>query len=183
MASLQLLDPELRLPHVDLVPKKGHLAITARVPGLLRHQLLAHDYVASAHGDADTTIAFNLQPRTTGQVLIGSSRQRDVDDQAIDRAIIGRMLALATQYLPALANVPITRVWTGVRTATTDDLPLIGPHPTDSTVLLATGHEGLGITTALATATLLVAHVAGTTTDIDPTPYLPGRESEDRAVG
>jgi glycine/D-amino acid oxidase-like deaminating enzyme len=56
-----------------------------------------------------------------------------------------------------------------------DKLPLIGPFPGDSTLWLATGHEGLGITTAMATAELLAAEFTGGRTVIPREPYLPAR--------
>jgi glycine/D-amino acid oxidase-like deaminating enzyme len=42
-------------------------------------------------------------------------------------------------------------------------------------VFLATGHEGLGITTSLATARLLADHITGKATAIPIAPYLPSR--------
>jgi glycine/D-amino acid oxidase-like deaminating enzyme len=42
-------------------------------------------------------------------------------------------------------------------------------------VYLATGHEGLGITTSLATAELIAAHVPHRTPPIPAEAYLPGR--------
>jgi D-hydroxyproline dehydrogenase subunit beta len=59
---------------------------------------------------------------------------------------------------------------------------LIGPSPEDRTVFLATGHEGLGITTSLATAQLLADLIAGRTPSIPIEPYLPSRLPR-RAVG
>jgi glycine/D-amino acid oxidase-like deaminating enzyme len=85
------------------------------------------------------------------------------------------MLARAIEYMPDLATLSAIRVWTGFRAATPDKLPLIGPHPDDPHLLLATGHEGLGITTSLGTAGLIADHIAGRTPVIDPMPYLPGR--------
>ena len=67
------------------------------------------------------------------------------------------------------------RVWTGFRAATTDKLPLIGPWPDDKTIWLATGHEGLGITTSLATARLLVDQITGRKPVIPVEPFLPSR--------
>jgi glycine/D-amino acid oxidase-like deaminating enzyme len=54
---------------------------------------------------------------------------------------------------------------------------LIGPSINDETVFLATGHEGLGITTSLATAQLLADLIAGRTPEIPITPYLPSRDT------
>jgi D-hydroxyproline dehydrogenase subunit beta len=107
--------------------------------------------------------------------VIGSSRQYGAEDTAIDRQLLGRMLARAAVYMPAIADLNIIRVWTGFRAATPDKLPLIGPAPGDSTLWLATGHEGLGITTALATAELLADAFTGRAPAIAPEPYLPMR--------
>ena len=54
-----------------LRPKKGQLAITDRYQPRVHHQLVELGYGASAHGGG-TSVAFNLQPRPTGQLLIGS---------------------------------------------------------------------------------------------------------------
>ena len=87
------------------------------------------------------------------------------------------MLQRAALYMPAIASLNVLRVWTGFRPATPDNLPLIGPVPGDSTLWLAAGHEGLGITTALATAELLVTIMYGREPAIEPEPYLPARFS------
>ena len=61
------------------------------------------------------------------------------------------------------------------RAATPDKLPLIGPCPGGDGVWLATGHEGLGITTSLGTAKLLVDQILGRRPAIPWDPYLPER--------
>jgi D-hydroxyproline dehydrogenase subunit beta len=155
--------------------RKGHLAITDRSPGFLRHQLVELGYLKSAHSSSDDSVAFNVQPRRTGQILIGSSRQYEAEHPEVDDGILVRMLRRAQQYMPALAGMSIIRVWTGFRAATPDKLPLIGPLPEDPTLYLATGHEGLGITTSLATARLLVDHLTGRQPAIAMEPYLPSR--------
>jgi D-hydroxyproline dehydrogenase subunit beta len=67
------------------------------------------------------------------------------------------------------------RTWTGFRAATPDKLPVIGPSTGDKSVFLATGHEGLGITTSLGTARILVDQIVGTKPEIPIEPYLPSR--------
>jgi len=52
---------------------------------------------------------------------------------------------------------------------------LIGPCPGYKSVFLATGHEGLGITTSLGTARILVDQVTAATPEIAAEPYLPTR--------
>lgn len=163
------------LPELPIVAKKGHLAITDRAPGALRHQLVELGYLASAHALDGESTAFNVQPRPTGQVLIGSSRQPGCSSRDVDFGILGRMLARACTFLPGLERLPCLRAWTGLRAATPDGLPLIGPHPWRPRVWLATGHEGLGITTAPATAKLLAAQLCGGAPAIPVAPFLPGR--------
>jgi glycine/D-amino acid oxidase-like deaminating enzyme len=155
--------------------RKGHLAITDRSPGFVRHQLVELGYLKSAHSLTEDSVAFNVQPRRTGQILIGSSRQYEVEHSEVDDAILVRMLRRAQHYMPDLAGMSIIRVWTGFRAATPDKLPLIGPFPGDPTLFLATGHEGLGITTSLATARLLLDQLTGRPSAINMEPYLPSR--------
>lgn len=171
------------LPGLPMQAKKGHLIITDRYPGTIRHQILELGYIKSAHNASGTSVAFNVQPRPTGQILIGSSRQFDSLDPAIEPEILARMLRRAAEYLPELPTLNAIRAWTGFRPATSDGLPLIGSaapfaddrfHPS---TWLATGHEGLGVTTALATGKLIAAQMLApdTVLPIDPVPYQPAR--------
>jgi glycine/D-amino acid oxidase-like deaminating enzyme len=162
-------------PGVEVKKRKGHLVITDRYAGFLRHQLVELGYLKSAHSISNDSVAFNVQPRRTGQILIGSSRQYSADQTEVDSGILARMLQRAREYMPGLAQMSAVRTWTGFRAATPDKLPLIGPWPGDSSLFLATGHEGLGITTSLATARILVDQITGAKPEIPIQPYLPSR--------
>jgi D-hydroxyproline dehydrogenase subunit beta len=166
------------VPGININPRKGHLVITDRYPGFIRHQLIELGYLNSAHSHTSDSVAFNVQPRKTGQLLIGSSRQYGAEDKEVDPRILSRMLNRAFEYIPALASVSATRVWTGFRAATHDKLPLIGAWPEDPTIFLAAGHEGLGITTSLATGRIVADQVLGRNTAIPIGPYLPSRQME-----
>lgn len=170
-------------PGIPIRKRKGHLAITDRYPGFVRHQLVELGYLKSAHLVSADSVAFNVQPRQTGQILIGSSRQYGNDSPAVDQAMLAAMLKRAQLYLPNLSSLSVLRVWTGFRAATPDKLPLIGPFPGDHSVWLATGHEGLGITTALATAELLAAAFTARPPAIAPEPYWPSRFSSSFSAG
>jgi D-hydroxyproline dehydrogenase subunit beta len=168
-------------PGLDVKKRKGHLVITDRYPEFLRHQLVELGYLKSAHSISADSVAFNIQPRKTGQLLIGSSRQYGVEELQVDTSILARMLDRATAYLPGLRKLSSLRTWTGFRAATPDKLPLIGPHTEHKRLYLATGHEGLGITTSLATAKLLVAQIMNHATVIPVAPYLPSRLAQEPA--
>ena len=170
--------PELT-PGIDVKSRKGHLVITDRYPGFLRHQLVELGYLKSAHSLRSDSVAFNVQPRKTGQILIGSSRQFGVEHKEVDQVILARMLERAQHYMPTLSGMLAVRTWTGFRAATPDKLPLIGPWPGDPSLFLATGHEGLGITTSLGTARILADQILAGEAEIPVAPYLPSRAAKE----
>jgi D-hydroxyproline dehydrogenase subunit beta len=187
-------------PGLPIAPRKGHLVITDRYPGLCHHQLIELGYLKSAHGGAAEgaaplhapadpatapiagsaapaagSVAFNVQPRATGQLLIGSSRELVGWDASLNRPLLARMIRGAVAFLPALAEVQALRTWTGFRPAPPGNLPLIGAWPGMPGVWIAGGHEGLGITTSLATAHLLTSLIAGRPPHLDCAPFTPHR--------
>ncbi len=169
------------LPSLPIQKRKGHLVITDRYPGFLHHQLVELGYLKSAHKIADDSVAFNIQPRQTGQLLLGSSRQYGNEGPEAEPEMLRRMIDRAKQYMPGLENLSVLRVWTGFRAATFDKLPLIGPAAglsEDRSLWLAAGFEGLGITNAPGAARLLVDAMLGRKSAIDAEPYLPARLME-----
>lgn len=162
-------------PELPIVPRKGHLVITDRYPSFCRHQLVELGYLTSAHVMTSESVAFNVQPRATGQLLIGSSRELAGWDSSINRAVLRKMLARAEQFMPSIAQLRAIRVWTGFRPATPDKLPLIGRWESTPGLWIASGHEGLGITTSLGTARILADMVLGKQPAIDPAPFAPAR--------
>lgn len=171
-------DTSALLPRLPIIPRKGHLAVTARVPGMVRHQLVELGYLQSAHAMTASSVAFNVQPRRTGQLLIGSSRELVGPDRSMNHQVLGQMLTRAVSFMPAIAGVDVLRVWTGLRPATPDGLPFIGRAPERDSVWVAAGHEGLGITTALGTGAIATALLTGSEPPIDAAPFSPDRIAE-----
>jgi len=165
-------------PSIRIDKRKGHLVITDRYSSFARHQLVELGYLKSAHGRNAGSVAFNLQPRATGQMLLGSSRQFGVDDTLIDRDILRRMTSRAFEFMPRLRGLSAVRVWNGFRPSTPDNLPYIGLSPTQPNTYIAAGHEGLGITTSLGTAELITAMITGREPAIPVEPYSPSRAIE-----
>jgi len=163
-------------PELNIVKRKGHLVITDRYPNFIRHQIIELGYLRSAHGRGADSVAFNVQPRKTGQVLLGSSRQFGAESADIDHAILRRMTTRAFEYIPKLRSLNAVRAWTGFRPATPDNLPFIGKIAGTENVYAAAGHEGLGITTSLGTAELLAAVIVGREPKIPLEPYSPSRQ-------
>lgn len=168
----------LLTPGLSVKKRKGHLVITDRYPGFVKHQLVELGYLKSAHSLTSDSVAFNIQPRRTGQLLIGSSRQYGAEHSKVDTPILSQMMERALEYMPRLGKLSAIRTWTGFRAATPDKLPLIGPHWEHERLYLATGHEGLGITTSLGTARLLVDQILRRAPQIPVEPYLPARVAQ-----
>lgn len=168
-------DTPALLPELRIRPRRGHLVITDRYPGWLHHQVVETGYAAGAHGDAAEAVACNVQPRPTGQLLVGSSREFGQLEQEASPTLLASMLQRCFRFLPDLPQLKALRTWTGFRPATPDGLPYIGALPSRSGVWVASGHEGLGITTALGTAQLFLDLFLGRVTGIDAQPYAPLR--------
>ena len=163
------------LPEIPVFPRKGNLAITDRYPGRLQHQIVSMDYGQHGMTADGLSVAANIHPRATGQWLIGSSRQDGQADTQVSPVAVGAVLKSAIRLLPCLSGMNIIRTWAGMRPASPDGQPIIGAHPTRPGIWLAAGHEGLGVTTALASAELLKDLMLGKNPAIDPTPYAPSR--------
>jgi glycine/D-amino acid oxidase-like deaminating enzyme len=162
--------PQL-VPALPIEPRRGHLVITDRYPGFLRHQVIELGY--HSHAVAGESVAFNVQPRRTGQLLIGSSREFVGWDPTVNTSLRARMLRRAREYLPGISALHAVRTWVGFRPATPDGLPLIGEW--EPGLFIAAGHEGLGVTTALGTGQLVADLALGRTPALDPTPFDPRR--------
>lgn len=145
------------LPHLPIKKKKGQLAITERGQALLQHQVIELGYIKKAHLNDGASVAANLQPRPTQQILIGSSRQFGDNDSAINWSLLRAMLQRAQRFVPTLNQQNIVRVWTGFRPTTPDNLPLIGALT--KSIWVNAGHEGLGIATSLASAELITQQI------------------------
>ena len=165
---------------LPLRPRKGQLAITDRHPGWIAHALVELGYIDAAHGDADESVAFNAQPRASGQVLLGSSRSYADTSAELDAALLARMLRRAQRFLPGIGTLQMLRCWAGFRPATADGRPVIGriPGSARGNQWVATGHEGLGLTTASGTAHVWLDLLLGREPAIDAAPYDPSRFAE-----
>ncbi len=162
-------------PGLPIRARKGHIVVVDPGPDFARHQIAELGYVTSTNAEEGDSVAFNVRQNRNGELLVGSSRQYGVEDPQSEPAVVDRMLARAFEFMPALKEARQLRSWTGFRAGTSDGLPLIGKCPGYDRVYAATGHEGLGATTSLATARLLADQILGRASQIDPRPFDPAR--------
>ncbi|MBI4550630.1 MAG: glycine oxidase ThiO [Candidatus Latescibacteria bacterium] len=115
-----------------------------------------------------------LVPRADGRLLIGAT----VEEAGFKKQVtVGGILKLfkgALDLAPSLREYPVESTWSGLRPASPDRLPVLGPAALDG-LILATGHYRNGILLAPITGELISDVI--TTGDIPPMmrPFLPGR--------
>jgi D-hydroxyproline dehydrogenase subunit beta len=164
--------PEL-LPGLAIRPRKGHIVLFAPQPGFVRHQLSEISYVRGAQPGANDVISFSLQPRSSGRYLLGATRQYVGESTDVDPRVIERLMSRARSFVPDIGQLPVERTWAGLRPSGSDAVPWIGAVPGRSGLLCAVAHEGIGITTAIATGRIIADMDAGRTPAIDPDPFRP----------
>ena len=160
--------------NLKILPREGHLAITARGTGILRHHVVEAGYQKGAHGVVEEAVACAILPRPTDQLCLGSSR-RPGRAGAVDPGVLKKVIDRCERFVPGVRRLPILRSWTGARAATMDGKPLIGPVPGWNRTWLVGGFEGLGITQAPAAAELLAQRIHAETCTLDTGPWDPGR--------
>lgn len=81
----------------------------------------------------------------------------------------------ATHYLDEVVGETVQETWYGWRPMTPDSRPIIGRSPALANVMIAAGHNMLGLSMAPATGKLVAEMLEGQATHLDPRPYRPDR--------
>ena len=93
-------------------------------------------------------------PRSNGEIIVGATEEDAGFDGAITPAGVGQLLTEAQQISSHAGAWPILEMWTGLRPATPDRLPILGPSSIPG-VYYATGHYRNGILLAPITASIM----------------------------
>lgn len=87
-----------------------------------------------------------------GSLVCGASEDEAGFDRTVTAGGVGRLVRAGGRMFPALGGAAPARSWAGLRPATLDGWPLIGPVPGKSGVFVAAGHYRNGILLSPATA-------------------------------
>lgn len=147
-------------PPIPLRPRKGQI-LSLRMPGRPFHRPIRwqHAYFV---------------PRASGELVVGATDEDVGFDGTLTPAGIGELLMGAQRISDHVASYPIQDMWTGLRPATVDGVPVIGPSSVPD-VYLATGHYRNGILLAPITASIVGALVDGRNPPFEITPFSPAR--------
>ena len=123
------------------------------------------------------TPSIYLLPRLDGSAVIGATLEEKGFCIKTKDSTIADLRARAAALLPAVADALELERWAGLRPATTDGLPLLGPLPGSApgSVFLATGHFRNGILLAPATAHVMAQLLCGETPGVSLQNFSPAR--------
>jgi glycine oxidase len=96
-----------------------------------------------------------LVPRSTGECLVGATVEDGVADRTVTPSALHWLITEALTTVPAFGRAPFLRAWAGLRPASADGLPVVGPWPDLPGLLVAAGHFRSGILLAPATAHII----------------------------
>lgn len=120
-------------------------------------------------------------PRHDGVVLVGSTVEEVGFDDSTTPEAADVLRAAAADMVPLLGSLAVQGQWAGLRPASPDGIPLIGPVPGFEGLWVNTGHFRNGVNLAPGSAALLEALVSGATPPLDPAPYDPAARMAQRA--
>lgn len=110
------------------------------------------------------------------RIVAGATRETGSGpDPRLTAAGVAEVLREALLVAPGLADATLREVRVGLRPATPDLLPLLGPVPGHPTLWLATGMGAGGLTLAPYAGRLLARAIAGAEPDVDLAPFGLGR--------
>ncbi|MBF0158418.1 MAG: glycine oxidase ThiO [Magnetococcales bacterium] len=133
--------PPLR---TEVKPLAGQIVQLEQRPAQMRHVIYScQGYVV---------------PRTDGRVLLGSTLEERGYDKAVTLDGVRRITTMAADLVPGLRQARWITAWSGLRPATGDGLPLLGPTSLPG-LFMATGHFRNGILLTPATGDIMAALV------------------------
>src|SRR5262249_16550220 len=101
------------MPRIPVLPRKGQILSLGMPPGAFRRMIRWN--------------AAYFVPRNTGELVVGATNEDSGFDLSITAAGIARLLTDAQAISSHVGSYPILEAWTGLRPATPDELPILGP--------------------------------------------------------
>jgi glycine/D-amino acid oxidase-like deaminating enzyme len=147
-------------PRIPIHPRKGQI-LSLSMPAGAFHRMIRW---GSSY----------FVPRSTGELVVGATNEDAGFDLSNTPAGLGRLLMDAQQISSYVGAYPILETWTGLRPATPDGLPILGPSAIPG-VYYATGHYRNGVLLAPITAAIVADLVEGRRPTIPMDPYSPSR--------
>ena len=120
----QMLAPMVGLS-APMGPTRGQIVVTERTTPFLPHPL--------------TTI----RQTDEGTVMIGESKEDELDDRALKQSINAVMADRAQRIFPHLARLNVVRTWSGIRVMPQDGFPIYDQSETHPGAFVTCCHSGV----------------------------------------
>lgn len=141
----------------------------------VRGQILCFDARPGMIGPSLFSGTGIVVPRRDGRLLAGSIFEDAGFNKSVTMDGMERILRAVRALVPSIASIPFREAWAGLRPATDDLLPVLGPSATLANVFYAAGHFRSGILLSSITGEVIADLVHGRTPSIDLTPFSPAR--------
>lgn len=99
-----------------------------------------------------------LAPKAGGRLIIGATVEEMGFDTSMTAGGMFELLRAAWEVLPGIYDLPVVDSWAGLRPASRDDAPILGPSAVEGLVL-ATGHHRNGILLAPVTGSEVTDYI------------------------
>ena len=116
-----------------------------------------------------------LVPRDNSDLIIGATEEEMGFDKSLTVGGIYNLLKIAREVLPAIEDLSIVESWSGLRPATRDEAPIIGPSKKIKGLIYATGHHRNGILLAPLTSNVIKNYYLNGKIENDFNNFKPGR--------
>jgi glycine oxidase len=146
---------------IHFYPVRGQILCFEARPGLVLPSLFSTNGI--------------LVPRRDGRLLAGSIFEEAGFNKSVTLDGMERILRAVRAMVPSIASIPFREAWAGLRPASDDLLPVLGPSPTVENVLYAAGHFRSGILLSALTGEVIADLVQGRQPSIDLAPFSPAR--------
>lgn len=141
---------------------KRHIAVTGPVSSVVHPVPFTYEI--------DPT--WYMRREGPGLLLGMGSAEIEAADERVNPAFIERLIDYSIYRLPSLEDAGLMTSWAGLRPATPDDAPILGPVPHLEGYLNDNGWGGHGVMHAPAAGQALAEHIIdGHTSKIDLEPY------------
>ena len=114
-----------------------------------------------------------ITPRGDGRYVIGATSEERGFDQTVTAGAMFELLRDASELVPGVSELIVDELTAGLRPATPDNLPAIGPAPDVDGLWWAVGHRRGGILLSPVTAQLIVDGIEGASAELPA--FDPGR--------
>ncbi len=146
----------LRIP---VLGGKGYAVITDPLsPNPQRPMMLVEKKVA-------------VTPRNNGTLRLAGTLELVNQDESITPRRVEAIVRGAREFMNVPETIRYQEIWRGLRPCTPDGVPIIGRTALYPNLILATGHQMLGLQSATGTGKLVADIALGRTPDVDPYPF------------